>query len=164
MICRHSLSALPVIALTATSNPANTAPALFNEVAMKPVSVEEMSDLIMSYVPRVESESSTNSRSGEESDPNRHRLSCGAGRGSSKEGLDVHILVADDNAANQTAIKRLVRKTGRQLLRREPNVRTVSDGLEALDAMSRTRFDIVFMDIFMPRMNGLEALKAIRNK
>ena len=131
---------------------------------MKPVSVEEMSDLIMSYVPRIESESANN-RSSEESETNRHRLSFGSSGGSSnKEGLDVHILVADDNAANQTAIKRLVRKTGRQLLRREPNVRTVSDGREALDAMSRTRFDIVFMDIFMPIMNGLEALKAIRNK
>ena len=42
-------------------------------------------------------------------------------------------------------------------------VSVVADGLECLDLFNRIPFDIIFMDIQMPQMNGYEATQAIRN-
>ncbi len=67
-----------------------------------------------------------------------------------------NILVAEDNPMNQKLIKRLLEKTGL-------NVTIVSDGLQALQAVQSNDFDIIFMDIQMPNMNGYEAIQAIRN-
>ena len=75
-----------------------------------------------------------------------------------------NILIADDSAANQMALKRVVRKVGREVLGAEPSIRTAGDGAEALQAAQQTRFDLVFMDIHMPVMNGIEALQGIRER
>jgi CheY-like chemotaxis protein len=39
---------------------------------------------------------------------------------------------------------------------------TVSDGAEAIDAVTHQRFDVILMDIHMPGMGGIEAARAIR--
>ncbi len=64
-------------------------------------------------------------------------------------------LLVDDNATN--------RKLGK--LRLEANglrVETASNGREALEAIARERFDVVFMDCQMPELDGYEAVAAIR--
>src|SRR2546427_4079982 len=39
-----------------------------------------------------------------------------------------------------------------------------ANGLEALSALDRAPFDLIFMDVMMPEMNGLEATKIIRQR
>jgi CheY-like chemotaxis protein len=68
-----------------------------------------------------------------------------------------HILVAEDNRANQELILALLET-------RIPShaVRFVDDGLEALKAATEEQFDLILMDIQMPRLSGDEAAAAIR--
>ncbi|MEM8784694.1 MAG: response regulator [Pseudomonadota bacterium] len=65
------------------------------------------------------------------------------------------ILVAEDNLPNQTVIRLLLEKFGQ-------SVRIVSNGLEALEALNEDQFDVVFMDIQMPEMDGIAATQEIR--
>jgi CheY-like chemotaxis protein len=67
----------------------------------------------------------------------------------------VIILIVEDNAA----IRRLIRRTVRHLA---SEIHECADGADALDAYAQYNPDIVFMDIRMPRMDGLVATKLIR--
>jgi CheY-like chemotaxis protein len=71
----------------------------------------------------------------------------------SSEGLDV--LLAEDNPTNTLVATRLLQKMGHR-------VSAVVDGEAALAAVSRRHFDVVLMDVMMPRMDGLVATRRIR--
>jgi len=67
----------------------------------------------------------------------------------------LRILLAEDNAVNRKVTLRLLQKEGH-------SVTVVRDGHEALDAAGEERFQLVFMDIEMPEMDGFGAAAAIR--
>ena len=73
------------------------------------------------------------------------------------EGKRLRILLADDNAVNQKLAARLLEKKGHR-------VTVTGNGIEALAALDREEFDIVFMDVQMPEMDGFEATAAIRKR
>ncbi len=66
-----------------------------------------------------------------------------------------HILLAEDNVVNQRVAAGL-------LTRRGHRVTIVENGKQALEALERTAFDLVLMDLQMPEMGGFEATAAIR--
>jgi len=67
------------------------------------------------------------------------------------------ILVADDNRDTAESLAAMLRLMGHR-------VETADDGLGAVQAAAGTRPDIVLMDIGMPRMNGYEAARRIREQ
>jgi signal transduction histidine kinase/CheY-like chemotaxis protein len=70
-------------------------------------------------------------------------------------GLSLRVLLAEDNAVNRTLVVRLLRKHGH-------TVTLTADGVEAAAAFAPGLFDLVLMDLQMPRLGGLEAAAAIR--
>ncbi|RDW78466.1 hypothetical protein BP5796_06318 [Coleophoma crateriformis] len=75
-------------------------------------------------------------------------------------GKPLNILAVDDNAINLQLLTRYLRK------RKEDVISTATDGVEAVAAVRNSTsnpFDIIFMDISMPEMDGFEATKLIRS-
>jgi len=69
----------------------------------------------------------------------------------------LRILIAEDNQVNQRLAVRLLEKRGHR-------VTVAGNGREALDALVKDSFDLVFMDVQMPEMDGFEATAGIREK
>ncbi|HSW70240.1 MAG TPA: response regulator [Gammaproteobacteria bacterium] len=66
-----------------------------------------------------------------------------------------HILCVDDNVLNVNLVKALFESTN-------AIITIAHDGLEALQLTETQKFDLILMDLRMPKMDGIEALKQIR--
>ncbi len=69
----------------------------------------------------------------------------------------LRVLLAEDNLVNQRLVTRLLEKRGHRVV-------LSGNGHEALLALEKEAFDLVFMDLQMPEMDGFEATAAIRQK
>jgi CheY-like chemotaxis protein/anti-sigma regulatory factor (Ser/Thr protein kinase) len=69
----------------------------------------------------------------------------------------LQVLVAEDHVINQRVVLRLLHHLGHQ-------ADVVGNGREALEAVSRRRYDVVLMDIQMPELDGIQAARAIVRK
>ena len=69
----------------------------------------------------------------------------------------LNILVAEDNPMNQKLILKVLSKLGYE-------ADLAGDGLEALDLVNKKTFDIILMDVQMPKMDGLEATQIIKKR
>jgi signal transduction histidine kinase/DNA-binding response OmpR family regulator len=67
------------------------------------------------------------------------------------------VLLAEDHEVNRELFTLLLDKMGCRII-------TACDGVEAVEIGASQHFDLVLMDIFMPRMSGYEAARALRDK
>jgi CheY-like chemotaxis protein len=65
--------------------------------------------------------------------------------------------VVDDNRDSADSLAMLLRLTGN-------DVHTAHDGLEALEAAAKVRPDMILLDIGLPKLNGYEAARRIREQ
>jgi PAS domain S-box-containing protein len=72
-----------------------------------------------------------------------------------KSSVALDVLVAEDDKVNQMIIARMLTKRGHR-------VTVVGDGADAVSAVETEHFDVVFMDIQMPVLDGVAATIAIR--
>lgn len=68
---------------------------------------------------------------------------------------DVRVLLADDSLTNQAVIGAMLSAMGAEY-------EVAGDGVEAMNLLDQQRFDLVLLDIEMPRLSGLEVLRLIR--
>lgn len=67
------------------------------------------------------------------------------------------VMIVDDSAFMRILLKDLIQAAGYQVAAEAEN------GFVAVEAYTRTRPEVVLMNIVMPEMNGIEALKRIKN-
>jgi CheY-like chemotaxis protein len=67
----------------------------------------------------------------------------------------LQILLAEDNPTNQLVATQMLESLG-------ASVTVAQDGAEALDMALETHFDVLLIDIEMPRMNGIELMRRLR--
>jgi CheY-like chemotaxis protein len=69
----------------------------------------------------------------------------------------LRVLLAEDNPINQRLTRRLLEKRGHIVV-------AAADGVEALEALDREVFDLVLMDVQMPRMDGFQVTAIVRER
>ena len=78
-----------------------------------------------------------------------------AGAAALAEGPPLRVLLADDNPTNRKVVELMLDAVGAEVV-------SVENGREAVDALRGGGFDVVLMDLQMPVMDGLAAIRIIR--
>lgn len=88
---------------------------------------------------------------------NTNKIDCQVEGGEEQPpGRKLHILIAEDNEINQIVLQKMLEKLGH-------STRIVRNGKEVIQTIAYESFDMIFMDVHMPEMNGLEATEVIKS-
>ena len=102
----------------------------------EPCDISEIADLLSKYFPRISFDTEMEALTGDSQ-------------------RELKILVAEDNTANQIVAQSLFKRLGH-------NIDLAANGKEALEKIKEKDYDIVFMDIRMPKKNGLDTAYEMR--
>lgn len=142
---RELYPSLPVILMSNSGDESHLQhPAVFISVLKKPVKQHLLANLLFSSL-------------------KQKKNGATAGNVSTKRNIStdfakqypLNILLAEDNNFNQLMITTALGKLGYQ-------VEIANDGSEVLEIVSRNTYDLIFMDVEMPKMDGKEATRMIR--
>ncbi len=139
---RPELSATPIMMLTSSGQREDAARCRdlgVTSYVVKPIRLKELRDAltrVLTQTVPVRSE--------------RRRRTAAASGG-------LNILLAEDNVVNQLVMQRLLVKRGHR-------VTIAATGKAAIEAAERESFDLVFMDVQMPEVDGFEATREIRRR
>jgi DNA-binding response OmpR family regulator len=86
----------------------------------------------------------------------RSAAASGGEAGSTSDGKKLRVIVVDDQPAVCEVVADTIEYAGHEV------VGKAKDGMEAVTLAKELRPDLVVMDVNMPRMNGVDAMKAIR--
>lgn len=139
--------AFPMVLLTSLSRYDGRIPAdgLFHSILTKPVKQSQLFDVLVEACTQQQRTPRDSVSSKQPLD--RHLA----------EKTPLHLLVAEDNPVNQKLVVRVLQQLGYR-------ADVAANGIEVLDALRRQRYDIVFMDIQMPEMDGMEATAHIQSE
>ncbi len=84
------------------------------------------------------------------------RVPTGTGKPEAEFGPPQSVLLVEDNGINRYLLRRFVESGGHR-------VTEAVDGIEGVERANEARFDVILMDISMPRMDGVAATEAIRS-
>jgi len=135
---------LPIIMLTSAGNydiDKELADKLFSAFVSKPIKQSQLYNIILNV---------TLSETKEEIEEIKKNV---LDRNMSEK-IPMRILVAEDNIINQKLILKILSQLGYK-------AGVVGNGIEVIETLKRQRYDMIFMDIQMPEMDGLEATKVI---
>ncbi len=138
------LAELPVlmIANPVSPNRPATSQVAGSRILIKPVRDAQLSDALRAAL--------------EGEDPQAQTIAWNAlNVGSFAQSWPLKILVADDNPVNRKVANKMLERLGYV-------AGSVEHGRAVVDALAKERFDIVLMDVEMPRLNGIEATQWIR--
>jgi len=134
---------LPLIMLTSVgfNTEADELKKLFSYYVNKPIKHSQLAEILLKVIAPVKKQAIVNT-------PDLEKLSEIAKK------YPFQILIAEDNLINQKLIRNVF-----ELLGYKTDI--AANGLEALEALKRKNYNLVFMDIQMPEMNGYEATSII---
>ena len=140
----HSLR---VVLMTAVGNRAEGADSILSAVTTsvtKPIKPAQLQSALLALI--------SGGRSAEKKVPSAAKLNPALA-----QRLPLRLLLADDNIINQKVASRLLQQMGYR-------TDIVNNGLEALQALEKRPYDIIFMDVQMPELDGLETSRCIRQR
>jgi len=87
---------------------------------------------------------------------NKQQLKPVATKKGLKRNYRKHVLIAEDNEVNQKILVKILNSLG-------VTADIAKNGYEAIDWTLKNKYDLIFLDIHMPQMDGIEAAKLIRS-
>jgi CheY-like chemotaxis protein/HPt (histidine-containing phosphotransfer) domain-containing protein len=136
---------LPMVLLTSmglTADTPNSALAPFAACLTKPIRQKQLHDLLVQLA-------------GGSRHEVKRQVPVNKLDGTLAQRLPMRLLLADDNVVNQKVALRLFEQMGYQ-------IDVAGDGLEAIQAVGQQSYDMIFMDVQMPELDGLQATQRIR--
>lgn len=139
---KRSKSQLPIVLLTSIGKQVNKeSEDLFSAYLLKPIKLSQLFNILVNIL-------SKDNLYIAEKPKNITEITT--------EKIPLKILLAEDNVINTKLAVRIFEKMGYM-------IDSVSNGLEVLEMIKTRLYDIIFMDVQMPEMDGLEATKYIIN-
>ncbi len=134
---------LPMVLLSSFINLSEEEKAIFQVSLTKPIKAKQLQDTLLEILTGIPHKNVNRANLSEE-----YKLA---------ELWPLRLLVVEDNIINQKVSLKLLEHLGYR-------ADVASNGLEAIEAIKKVHYDVVFMDMQMPEMDGISATQHIRTK